>query len=375
MKVLIVHPQMAIYGGAEIVIVKLAKYLQAHDHEVSIVTLTSDHHNHYEGLDILVPSLPEERIQWRPRDGSLKTLQELYRIYKSLKYIVRERVNGFDIVNPHNFPAIWAVPNNKPVIWMANEIPDLWHNQKISRVINPFLNIGRYGDRVIANRKKPLAIVSDKRMRQLFEHRYGFRPEIIPYGVESEFWNCNKVISDFVLIVPSMISPSKRQLEILQAVNELKHHIPSLRVIFAGYRTQTDYNYKLDEYIWENSLYKYVTFTGMVTREQLKELYSISSVAVLSGIGQGSWLGGFEALASGTPIIVSPKLTCSELVKSERLGLVSDNLADSIKEIYLHQEHYQHNVKWQKEWVKRNLTWDNYCQQMTEYMKIQIEYH
>jgi glycosyltransferase involved in cell wall biosynthesis len=373
-KVLIAHPQMAIYGGAEIVIVKLAKYLQAHNHKVTIVTLTSDNHKDYESLDILVPTLKELRIQWRPRDGSIQTLKELYQIYCNLKMLVREKANGYDIINPHNFPALWAMPNNKPIVWMANEIPDLWHNQRISRLINPFLNIGRYGDRVISNSKKPLAVVADKRMSKIFEHRYGYQPEVVHYGVESEFWNCSKDISDFVVIVPSMISPSKRQMKILQAVNGLKHHIPSLRVIFAGYRAQTSYSSKLDEYIWGNSLNKQVAFTGMVTREKLKELYSISSVAILSGSGQGSWLGGFEALASGTPIIISPKLTCSELVESENLGMVSDDYVESIKEVYLHQEYYQKQVKWQKEWVKRNLTWDNYGESMLAYMRMKVEY-
>ena len=374
MKVLIVHPQMAMYGGAEIVIVKLAKYLQEHNHEVTILTLTSANHEDYKGLDIIIPSFKEEQIQWRPRDGSLKTLHELYQIYKSLKYIVRERVNGFDVVNVHNFPAIWAVPNNKPVVWQCNEIPDLWHNQRISKVINPLLNIGRYGDRVVSNKKKPLAVVADKRMRTLFEHRYGFRPEVVPYGIESDFWNCEKKYEGFTIVVPSMVTPSKRQMEILEDVNILKKHIPSLRVIFAGYKAKTMYSFQLDKYVYDNNLRDIVSFTGMIDRESLKELYSKASVAILSGSGQGSWLGGFEAIAAGTPIIVSPKLTCSELVQSERLGIVSDNYVDNVLEVYTHQEHYQKQVKWQKEWVKKNLTWDNYCSQMVDYMKVKLEY-
>jgi glycosyltransferase involved in cell wall biosynthesis len=171
-----------------------------------------------------------------------------------------------------------------------------------------------------------------------------------------------------------MVTPSKRQLEILQAVNALKKHIPSLKVIFAGYKSQTIYSVLLDEYIWDNSLNDIVSFTGMISREQLRGLYSKASLAILSGSGQGSWLGGFESIATGTPVIISPNLTCSELVQSEQLGIVSDNYVESIKEVYLHQEHYRKQVKWQKEWVKRNLTWDNYCKSMMQYMEMKIEY-
>jgi glycosyltransferase involved in cell wall biosynthesis len=211
-------------------------------------------------------------------------------------------------------------------------------------------------------------------MRSLFEHRYGYRPEIVHYGVDSEFWCCEKQYEGFTVIVPSMITPSKRQMEILQAANILKKHIPNLRVIFAGYKARILYSFQLDKYIYDNSLRDIVSFTGMISREQLRELYRKSSVAILSGSSQGSWLGGFESLATGTPIIISPKLTCSELVQSERLGIVSDNYVDNVLEIYTHQEHYHKQVKWQKEWVRRNLTWDNYCSQMVDYMKVKLEY-
>jgi glycosyltransferase involved in cell wall biosynthesis len=388
MKVLIVHPQMAMYGGAEVVIVKLARYLQEHGHKASILTLTTANLEDYKGLDIITPTLEEEKIQWRPRDGSLNTLKELYGIYKSLKFMVLERAKDYDVINPHNFPAIWAMPNNKPVVWQANEIPDLWHNQRVSTIVNPLLNVGRYGDRVIANRKKPLAIVADKRMRSIFEHRYGFRPEVVHYGVDSQFWdngliNVTQIMSssddnrpdDFGVIVPSMITPSKRQMDVLVALNQLKIRIPNLKVIFAGYYDKDSaYALQLQEYIKDNALEERVLFTGMVNRETLRSLYKLTDVAIFSGRGQGSWLGGFEALSAGVPIIVSPMLSCSDLIENENLGIVSDNLVDNIKEGYYHQDHYKKNVKWQKEWVKQNLTWDNYCNEMLEYMKVKLEY-
>ena len=61
MRVLIVHPQMAIYGGAEIVIVKLARYFEANNHNVSILTLTTAMHKDYDNLDIIVPPLEKDR--------------------------------------------------------------------------------------------------------------------------------------------------------------------------------------------------------------------------------------------------------------------------------------------------------------------------
>lgn len=382
MKVLIVHPQMAIYGGAEIVIVKLARYLEKHNHRVSILTLTTANHKDYEGLDFLIPSLEKDRIQYRLRNGSIPTLIEIYQMYGVMKSLVREKIKNYDIVNTHNFPAIWTIPNHKPVLWMLNEIPDLWHNQHIPRLINPLLNAGRFGDRVISRSKKPSIIVADKRMAKLCEHRYQIKPNIVPYGIDNEFWGARILAvreeyqfkqRDYIVIAPSMITPCKRQADILSAILMLKNIIPDLKVIFAGYKDDNNYTKQLYEFVSDNFLKDNVVFTGMVNREQLRILYKLSNVAVFAGIGQGSWLGGFEALATGTPIIISPQLTCSELVESERLGIVSDNLIESIKEVYYHQVHYKKKVERQKEYVRQNLTWDNYCKMMTDYMRIKLE--
>ena len=375
MRVLIVHPQMALYGGAEVVIVKLAKYLEAHGHKASVLTLTTNKCKDYDGLDIITSPFEDEQIQWRPRTGSLDTLKELYKIYSVLKSLVRERIGDYDVVNTHNFPSLWAIPNNSNVVHQCNEIPDLWHNQQIPKLVNPLLNVGRLGDRIISNRKNAVSVVSDERMAQIFQHRYNRKPQIVPYGVDSEFWGDKSVVVNrnekrFTVIVPSMVTPSKRQLEVLYAVNKLRKRFEGISALFVGYKDESSqYMILIRQYIKDNGLEDCVNFTGLVSREVLRECYKLSDVAVIAGSGQGSWLGGFEALATGTPIIVSPQLTCSTLVESERLGIVSDDFTESIKKEYLLHEHYKKQSVWQADWVKKNLTWDNYCESMTNIME------
>ena len=158
MKILIVHPQMSLYGGAEVVIVRLANYLQNHGHYVSILTLCVKDRVEYSGLTFILPDKTKDRIEYRLR-GSLDTLAEVYHMYQALKKLCAMHVDVFDVINVHNFPAIWSVPQDKKVIWMCNEIPDLYHNHHISKFINPLLNIGRYGDRLITRTKHAVAVV------------------------------------------------------------------------------------------------------------------------------------------------------------------------------------------------------------------------
>ncbi len=357
MKVLIVHPQMSLYGGAEVVIVRLANYLQEQGHEVSIITLSTKQIPEYKGLNIIVPE-ESKRIQYHLR-GSLGALKDIYRMYSTLKHLCDQYANDFDVINVHNFPAIWAVPKHKNIVWMCNEVPDIWHNRKISQLINPFLNIGRFGDRVIARRKHSKAVVADSRMAQVFRHRYCFEPTIIPYGIDGSYFAQSQTFNrnGFHIIQPSMISPSKNQLAVLEAAERL-----GLGVVLAGYREEgNSYTFELDRFIAINSVDAW--FTGHVSKDRLRALYYKASVAVFAGRGQGSWLGPFEALAAGTPIIISPNLSCSDLIRENDLGIVTDediDLTTALQEIQQNYSKYQQQALRGREFVLKNLTWDKF---------------
>lgn len=360
MKVLIAHSQMAMYGGAEVLIVRLATYLQNQGHLVTIATLSTRNIDAYKDLEIITP---KHQIEYRLR-GSISALSDIYKMWRELSNLCSELAPDYDVINAHNFPAIWCAPRNKKVVWMCNEIPDLFHNRHISLLINPLLNSGRWLDRTVARSKHPIAVVADENMARIFSHRYLIKPEIIPYGIDGEFFARTSRIShnSFTIIQPAMVSPSKKQLAVLEAAYVLKDKIPNLQVIFAGYmEPENAYTQLLRDYIKEHDLTKNVTFTGLVTREYLRELYSVSDIAVFSGVGQGSWLGPFEAMSASVPVIVSPNLTCSSLIDRENLGEVSNDFVWSIKQVYEHPKAFDTRIEKAKQYVLQNLTWNKFC--------------
>ena len=365
MKIAIVHPQMAMYGGAERVIVKLTQYLQSKGHQVRILTLSTKSIDDYIGLDIITPPI-KDQVEYRLR-GSFAALSDVSKMFVQLHKLCIEYACDTDVFSAHNFPAIWAVPSKWPNVWMCNEVPDLWHRHHISPMINPLLNSGRWIDRTIVRSKYPEAIVADDNMAKIFEHRYLIHPHILPYGIDGEFFaQCahKTTAKDFHVLQPSMVSPSKKQLEVLMAVNALRARIPELQVTFAGYmEPNNEYVKTLHGYIRDNNMTKIVTFTGLVTRDFLRELYSVANVAVFPGQGQGSWLGPFEAAAAQVPTVVSPSLTCSTVVKKKHLGLVTNNLLRGINEVYLSYELLNPILFWRQQYVLKELTWDKYCKE------------
>ena len=353
-KVLMMHSQMSMYGGAELLVVRLARYLQEHNNKVTIATLASKDIDAYKGLEIITP---QHQIEYRLR-GSLSALKDVYEMWRELSNLCYKLVPSYDVINVHNFPSIWCVPSNKKVVWMCNEVPDLFHNRHISSLINPLLNSGRWIDRTVARSKHPIVVVSDESMARIFSHRYLIKPEIIPYGIDGEFFASGKKVghTNFTIIQAAMVSPSKNQLAVLETARVLKSTIPNLQIIFAGYMEPNNvYTHVLKDYIKEHSLN--VTFTGLISREYLRELYYSADVAVFPGVGQGSWLGPFEAMAASVPVIVSPKLTCSSLISREMLGTVNEDFVTAIKKIYTQPP----STTKAKQFILQNLTWEKFC--------------
>jgi glycosyltransferase involved in cell wall biosynthesis len=367
---------MALYGGAETLISHLARYLISKGVEVSILSASFKPRREYEGLDIITPQ-EDKQIGYKIRNGKTSDMIEIFKIVNILRSYASKLVRNFDVFNPHNFPAVWATPKGTPVVWMCNEVPDLWHRWDSGNAVYRLANVGKVFDRWVVNSEVDVAVVSDERNAEVFRRRYGWRPRIIPYGIEGEFFSRSPSKSEeegirekfglsddaFYVIHVGMVTPSKNQLETLQALHKLKREIPNIKAIFAGLREKGNYYTSLlDKFIAEKGLGAHVIFTGHVNKDELRVLYHISHVAVLPGRGQGSWLSPFEALSAGKPVIVSPELPCSTVIGREDIGLVSDNLCKGIHDIYIKYSDYLKKAVKGKEFVIKNFTWEKFCE-------------
>jgi len=365
MKVLIVHPQMAMYAGAEQVVVHLARYLERHGHDVNILTLSIAPHPEYEGLKFTVPP-KDKQIAYHLR-GGIKSLRDIIRIWARLRGLVQKHADDYDVLNPHNFPAVWATPNGRHIVWMCNEVPDLWHSTNANGLNSKLFNMGKQIDRAIVRSRLPLAMVADKRSRVTFYTRYGIMPHIAPYGIEGKFFAQNQRNlpgSIFRVICPSMVSPSKNQLSILEAVSKLEFPV---EVVISGYREpEHPYAQLVDRYAREHRLN--IRYVGLTSRGNLRQLYASCHVAVFSGKGQGSWLGPFEQLATGTPVVVSPKLTCSDLIRKHNIGTVTDNIATALHKVKNNYTRYQEQAHRGQEFVLKELTWDKFGERVERTM-------
>ncbi|OFV67073.1 MAG: glycosyl transferase family 1 [Candidatus Syntrophoarchaeum butanivorans] len=374
MHVLIVHPAMYVYGGAEIVIVKLANYLSEKGIKNTLLTtsIIPEIQKDLQGTETIIPKK-------QPKRGFMTLLSHIHEALTLRKYIL-ENINDFDLINVHNFPSELSILScPKPVVWMCNEPPEMYlgsesRYQSVSFLLKIANRFFLMLERFVVRRYIERVVVADEFNARRFERIYGIKPDIINYGVDYEFFSRGdgksardrfNLHNDFVLIQVGMLTPLKNQMESIKTVEALKEKIPNLKLVLAGL-ADGEYAELLRSYVCRKGLDSCVVFTGQLSQDEIRDLYHASDVALFPIKSQGGWLSPFEALSAGLPIVVSTSMTASSIIEREALGIVTDDFTQAVLEIYTEQERYQEMAKAGGEWVYENLSWNRFCEKMVK---------
>ena len=369
MRVLIVYPKMYLYGGGELLIVRLANYLTEMEIENALLTtdISPEIENDLIGTKIIKYSY--RAIQRDPKP--LDPFRTLWLLNKG----VRKNLKHFDIINVHNYPAELSIyPYHKPVVWMCNEPPEVGvqirlHDEPKHSLRHLIFRVFLAFDRHVVRHYIKNVVVADEFNEIRFRRIYGFNPHILNYGIDHHFFadhfkdNRGKATDQFTMLHVGMLTSLKNQMESIKTIEKLKDTIPGIKLILAG-SAQGQYLLSLQEYIRAKQLEEHVEITGHLSKEHLRNLYHTCDVLLHPIKSQGGWLSPFEALCARVPIVVSSEMTASNLIKKENLGIVTDNFASAILDIYKNPAKYNEMATWRAEWVRDNLSWDNFCEKM-----------
>jgi len=370
MKVLIVHPHMSLYGGAELVIVELANYLTKNGIKNSILTLSmlDEIKKDLRGTELIIPKGKKEE-----KKGIFKFLNFTSETLLLRKYVHKYR-KEYDVINVHNFPAEYAIfPFTKNVVWMCNEPPmQLYLMENLKFPTNFIANLTRGFDKFLIKNYVKYSVVADDFNFRRFEKIYGIKPEIINYGIDYDFFSKGNrenverkydLKNNFVLIQVGTLTPLKNQIESIKVVEKLKNKIPNIKLVLVGWGDEK-YKQYLENYVKKNKLEKYVVFTGHLSREVIRDLYKACDVALFPIKSQGGWLSPFEALCSGIPIVTSSLITSSDIIRKNDMGLVTNDFSGAILKIYKNNENFRDMADVGRKFVKENLTWEIFSRKM-----------
>ncbi len=353
------YPQIAFYGGAELVVVRFCNFLTSLGIPNALLTtgITPEVEHDLAGTEIILAPVTTDR---------------LYTKYFALQQALRKIQHRFDVINCHNFPAeLLSLFARRPVVWLCNE-PELYLITTSGRLtlfrkaaFNLFLAIGKW----IVRTRIAESIVADEGNASRFKQIYGVEPVIINYGIDHNFFSQSPdedirqrlaLSGRFLLLHAGTLTPYKNQMASLIAVRELRRDIPTIHLVLAG-TGEGEYRDKLEQFITDNDLANYITFTGHVSRNAMRNLYHASDVLLHPVAAQGGWLAPFEALSAGLPVIVSPDLMAADIISSNKIGVVTFDYANVIRECFTNREKFRGMALDGKKWVQQNLGWDQFC--------------
>jgi hypothetical protein len=101
------------------------------------------------------------------------------------------------------------------------------------------------------------------------------------------------------------ISSQKNQFTAVKTIPLVMAAHPEVKLVFAGNISQVNYFNSIQRFVTENNLSPYVEFKGMVTRQELYNLYSDAILFLFPTTAEVQPTVLMEALAFGLPVIAS----------------------------------------------------------------------
>jgi glycosyltransferase involved in cell wall biosynthesis len=230
---------------------------------------------------------------------------------------------------------------------------------------------------IVRNGIDEVCILDSSFHKQAYD-RYGINSNIVYCGVNYDFFsygNREKAIKEhdlkgkFVVMYSGQIAEGKNTLDCVKAIEKIKNKIPNILLVLTGKDNQ-EYRKKMDSYIKERKLEKYVKFIGMFEkREKLQDLYKAANIGLFPVGKQGGWISPFEMVSAGIPTIMSSDMGSSSVAKEHNLCVVTKEYSNAILEIYNNYDKYKKDTKKAGLYIRDNLSWKGYSERMISAFK------
>ena len=353
MRVALVHPSLAVRGGAEHVVLWLAGEWQRRGRQVTVITTDYDDRlfGPRDALPFSIVTLPLGGYAMDPL------------AYLRAGWLLRHVLSGFDWVNPHNFPAyIWtylarlANPRIGPIIWLCEE-PVRWFYPEVCnphllelqrrtapadprpgwlrraasatrRLIEWRFELSRILDRGVVPRLDAVVANSEfiaGQVRTIFSRPATACHLGIPERRFSPTDGDPPAAAQPYLLTVSRLHPEKNIETVLRAVRVLRDRmsLPFRRYVIAG---DGPLRAKLESAARDLGLSDVVEFAGAVSDQRLATLYRHAELVVYLPLDETFGLVFLEAALFSRPVLGPNHGGPSEIVRDGVTGLLVDPL-------------------------------------------------
>lgn len=381
-------------GGSQRQALELARYLLGRGHEVKVCCGYLNRPRCYPDLlapldiqclhegDYASSRARQDRLGW-----ALYPLEPFFMgEAKALARLLPERL---DLVNCHDFLVyrsayLYKRRHGTPVVWMVNDLPRSLLGPARPRAGRRWTGLMYYtllGGPIgyVLDRRRiralDVSIVFDKPSEERFAKRVGRKPVRMGSGLDP--WAFAYRPRDQApgknglrVLAVGILYPHRRFEDLLEAVAMAeKHGIQAEVTIVGSEEYDPVYSGKIRSLISSLGLGQRVRLVGEVPEPELRRMYAEADVFVFPNSPQTWGLAPFEAMASGTPVVVSTGAGCSELMTDGENALLvppgrPDMICESLRRLCGEPGLYVRLSRSAREFVERNITWEAYGRRM-----------
>lgn len=295
---------------------------------------------------------------------------------------------GLDILNVHDYhvypiASFWKRLTGKPVVWMMNDLPAQMGGSPGGG--GPWRRLGRFldgktretGDHLAYVRSFDSIVVLDNRNRDLVGRTVGTAATVIRSGVDVEAfpWTPRDPPGDgrpIRVLSNAIFYPYRRLEDIVHALVILRDRGVEFEWTHAGTDIRDrKYAESIYELVERAGISSSVRFPGEVPDDRLRDLFREADVFVFPNAPQTWGLAVFQAMACGTPTVVSRGAGASEVLADGETALLVDSyrpdqIANAIAALLGDGGLWDRLHRHGRRFVEEKIRWDLYGDRMRE---------
>lgn len=276
-----------------------------------------------EGVEIVFLSINDKVKEKNWESVSVKAIKRYPPVSFTgeVQALLSKPKDNFDIVHSHSLYDIFP--------WLLKKVAKIFHLHGIVWKERKYMNtFGKFWTWLYERRLKlyypkltRFVAISNYVIEELESKGFDTsKVVLIENPIGDEFFEIKKN-EDKIILYPATIIPRKNQLEFLKALSVIKDNLKDFKVVFTG-GGEKAYVEKVRDFARKENLN--VEFTGKVPFEKMLNLYSKASVVALVSFEETFGMAVAEAMAIGTPVLVSNIGGLGDTVKHGETGLKAD---------------------------------------------------
>lgn len=392
MRIGILLRELDVSGGSQRLALSLAKELITMGDDVIVYALQVDATRCYP--DLLKEISPVDLgsiVQWTPV-GEKYPLPFRRFLGVTPDLLLNRRIadvlpGEIDVLNVHEhfvYPAavFWKSRTGKPIVWMMNDVPGefvpQWDRRRPWEKFDRVLNGKEWECRIrrsMARQVDEILVLSDIERSRLREHT----------GLEGRVVRCGQDTREFPfvprqppgtrrirLFSNAILYPHRRLEDIVAALRILRDRAVDFEWCHAGDTERSpEYFREVSRLAAAAGIQDRIAFLGRVSEQELVRRFQQADAFLFPHTPQSWGLAVFQAMACGTPTIVSRGAGAAEVLTDRENALLTDpfspeQIADAVEALARDGSLWRRLHVAGRRFVEEKIRWDLYAAQVRE---------